>query len=87
MSIDLNLGDTISKAVAATLTPEYVEVQVLARVNKLIEGAVEDALRTYNENGKLITAPVRNARRGDALDRPSYGSVVSRRLTRHRPAA
>ncbi|MGV8856270.1 MAG: hypothetical protein ACOH2L_16705 [Devosia sp.] len=47
MSADLNLGETISKAVAASLTPDYVEVQVLARVNKLIEGAVEDALRAY----------------------------------------
>lgn len=80
MSVDLNLGETISKAVAATLTPEYVEVQVLARVNKLIDGAVEDALRSYSENGKLITAAVQDAMRVDRLDLPSYGSVVARVL-------
>lgn len=80
MSVDLNLGETISKAVAATLTPDYVEVQVLARVNKLIDGAVEDALRSYSENGKLITAAVQDALRVDRLDLPSYGTVVARVL-------
>lgn len=79
-TIDLHLGDTISKAVAAKLTPDFVEKQVLARVDKLIADAVDSALQTYSPTGKVIRHAVEQALKVDSLDLPSYGVAVSAML-------
>lgn len=75
-----NMGALISAAVAARVTPEYVEEQVTKRVDKLIDEAVNDALRTYSENGKLISEAVKEALKVDRVDLPSYGHVVTKIL-------
>jgi len=77
---DLNLSAAISAAVAAKMTPEFIEKEIDIRVGKLIEGAVESALRTYSDTGKLTTEKVTDALRVDKLDLPAYGSVVTAML-------
>ena len=74
---DLNLGDAISRAVAAKLDSEFVEKVVHERVSKLVTEAVDQALRNYSDTGKLIEKAVADALRVDRLDLPSYGHVVS----------
>lgn len=79
-AMDLNLGEAISKAVAAKLTTDFVEKEVDARVGKLVADAVASALNTYSETGKLIEASVKEALKVDRLDLPSYGATVSAML-------
>jgi len=76
----LNLGTTISAMVAARMTPEFVEKQVESRVDKLIVEAVDSALRSYSETGKLIEKAVQDALRVERLDIPAYGEMVSKML-------
>lgn len=71
-----DLGNLISQAVAARMTPEFVEAEVNARVDKLITEAVDRALRSYSDTGKLIEKEIEAALRVDRLDLPSYGSTV-----------
>lgn len=71
------LSNLISEAVAASLTPEFVETQVNARVEKLIIESVDSALRRYSDTGKLIEQAVADALRVDKIDLPSYGVTVA----------
>lgn len=77
MTKHLQLSDIISAAVAEKMTPEFIETQVNARVEKLIADSVKSALDTYSDTGKQIKEAVHNALRVDRLDLPSYGSVVA----------
>lgn len=77
MSDNLNLGDAVSRAVAATLTPAYVEAEVGKRVASLVAEAVDSALRRYSDTGKLIEEKVKDALRVNALDLPTYGEMIS----------
>lgn len=72
-----NLGDAISRAVAAKLDSEFVEKVVNERVAKLVTEAVDHALRSYSETGKLIEKAVADALKVDSIDLPSYGATVS----------
>lgn len=71
------LGDAISAAVAAMLTPEYIEKDVQTRVAKLVTEGVDRALRSYSDTGKLIEKAVEDALRVNNLDLPSYGATVA----------
>lgn len=77
---DQDLGGMISRAVAARMTPDYIEKEVQSRVDKLIDEAVNSALRSYSDTGKLIEQAVTDALKVDKLDLPSYGHVVTRIL-------
>jgi len=70
----------ISSAVAATLTPDFVEKEIKARVEKLISETINQALRTYSDIGKLIEAAVTEALKVERLDLPSYGHIVTKML-------
>lgn len=72
-----NMGALISAAVAARITPDYVETKVAEKLDRLIDDAVGAALRTYSDNGKLITDAVKEALKVGDLDLPSYGHVVT----------
>jgi hypothetical protein len=72
-----NLTDLISRAVTARMTPEFIEKEVTSRVDKLIAEAVNTALRSYSDTGKLIEAAIAEALKVDRLDLPSYGHVVT----------
>ena len=72
----MELSNLISDAVAAKMTPEFIEKEVATRVDKLIVESVDRALRSYSETGKLIEKAVEDALRVDRLDLPSYGSTV-----------
>lgn len=72
-----NFGAVISAAVAAKMTPEFIEKEVLSRVGKLVEGAVDSALRTYSETGTLIEKAIKESLRVERLDLPTYGNVVA----------
>lgn len=74
---DQNLGDLISASVAKNLDAAFVEKEVEARINKLIVEAVDNALRSWSDTGKLIHKAVEEALRVDRLDLPSYGSTVA----------
>lgn len=76
MDTNTDLGNVISRLVAERMTPEYVEKEVKARVDKLIEGAVDSALRTYSETGKAIEKAVEDALKVQKLDLPAYGDAV-----------
>ena len=75
-----NLTNLIADAVAATLTPEFIEKEVRTRVEKLITEAINSTLRSYSETGKLIEKAVENALKVDRLDLPSYGLMVTEML-------
>lgn len=70
------LTGLISAAVAAKMTPEFIEKEVGTRVDKLIVESIDRALRSYSDTGKLIEKAVEDALRVDRLDLPSYGSTV-----------
>ncbi|MEO7466516.1 MAG: hypothetical protein ABIV36_05855 [Sphingobium limneticum] len=72
-----NLTNIISAAVAAKMTPDFIEKEVNSRVEKLIVESVDRALRSYSDTGKLIEKAVEDALRVDRLDLPTYGSVVT----------
>lgn len=70
----------ISDAVAAKMTPDFIEKEVNTRVEKLIIESIDQALRSYSKTGKQIQEAVENALRVDGLDLPAYGHVVSQIL-------
>nr|WP_315462659.1 hypothetical protein [uncultured Sphingomonas sp.] len=72
-----NMSSIISAAVAAKMTPEFIEDQVDKRVEKLVVEAVDGALRSYSDIGQLIKKSVEEALRVDRLDLPTYGNVVA----------
>jgi len=74
---DTAFANLISAAVAAKLTPEFIEKEVHSRVGKLIVDAVDVALRSYSETGKMIHGAVEAALQVNSIDLPSYGSVVT----------
>lgn len=78
----MDFTNLIANAVAAKMTPEFIEKEVNTRVEKLIVESVDRALRTYSDTGKLIEKSVEDALRVDRLDLPSYGSVVTAMLKR-----
>jgi hypothetical protein len=72
-----DLSGLISSAVAAKMTPDFIEKEVNTRVEKLIVESIDRALRTYSETGKLIEKAVEDALRVDRLDLPAYGNLVA----------
>lgn len=80
MSEDLNLGAAISRAVAAKLDAEFIEKEVETRVGRLVVEAVDRALRSYSDTGRMIEEKVEEALRVNDLDLPSYGAVVAQML-------
>ena len=76
------LPDIVATAVAETLTPEYVQNAIQKRVAELVADAVNEALRGYSDNGKLIRDAVKNSLRVASLDLPAYGHLVSDMLQR-----
>jgi len=70
----------IANAVAAKMTPEFVEKEVNTRVEKLVIETIDRALRTYSDVGKMIEAAVQDALKVDRIDLPSYGHVVTQML-------
>lgn len=70
----------ISDAVAARMTPDFIEKEVQTRVDKLLVESVDRALRSYSDTGKLIEKAVADALQVDRLDLPSYGHVVTQML-------
>lgn len=69
--------DLINKAVAETMTPDFVKMQVATRVEKLVVEAVDAALRSYSEIGKQIKEAVEASLKVNDLNLPSYGLLVT----------
>lgn len=69
--------DLINKAVAETMTPDFVKTQVAARVEKLVIEAVDAALRSYSDIGKQIKEAVAASLKVNDLNLPSYGLLVT----------
>lgn len=69
--------DLINKAVAETMTPEFVKKQVATRVEKLVTEAIDDALRSYSDIGKQIKEAVQASLKVNDLNLPSYGLLVT----------
>lgn len=69
--------DLINKAVAETMTPEFVKKQVATRVEKLVTEAIDDALRSYSDIGKQIKEAVHASLKVNDLNLPSYGLLVT----------
>jgi hypothetical protein len=75
-----DLSNVISQAVAAKLDRAFIEKEVETRIQKLVIEAVDQALRSYSEAGKLIQAAVTDALKVNKLDLPSYGETVTQML-------
>ncbi|WP_278069866.1 hypothetical protein [Brevundimonas sanguinis] len=69
--------DLINKAVAETMTPDFVKAQVATRVKKLVVEAVDAALRSYSDIGKEIKEAVEASLKVNDLNLPSYGLLVT----------
>ncbi|CAN5573366.1 hypothetical protein BH10PSE14_BH10PSE14_06310 [soil metagenome] len=67
----------ISAAVAAKMTPEFIEKEIDSRVGQLVVQSIDRALSRYSDTGKLIEAAVGDALKVERLDLPSYGAVVT----------
>jgi len=76
------LYDIISAAVAAKLTPEFVEQHVASRVEKLIVDVIDSSMRSWGDLGKTIEAAVKNALKVHDLNLPSYGALITGILER-----
>lgn len=72
-----SLSTLISAAVAAKMTPEFIEKEVDTRVGKLIVESIDHALRSYSDTGKMIREAVDAALRVHRIDLPSYGTTVA----------
>lgn len=77
---EANLGETISQMVAKKLDAAFVETVVETRISKLVAEAVDSALRSYSDTGKLIEKAVTEALRVDRVDLSAYGHVVASML-------
>jgi hypothetical protein len=71
-----DMTNLIGAAVAAKMTPDFIEKEVATRVDKLIVESIDKALRSYSDTGKLIEKAVEDALRVDRLDLPAYGETV-----------
>ncbi|QBQ49061.1 hypothetical protein [Brevundimonas naejangsanensis] len=69
--------DLINRAVAETMTPDFVKAQVATRVEKLVVEAVDAALRSYSDIGKQIKEAVEASLKVNDLNLPSYGLLVT----------
>lgn len=76
MEIQESFASLISSAVAAKMTPEFIEKEVDTRISKLIVESIDIALRRYSDTGKKIEKAIEDALRVDKLDLPSYGLTV-----------
>lgn len=72
-----DLSNLISAAVAAKMTPQFIEKEVDERVGKLVVESIDSALRSYSDTGKMIRAAVETSLQVSEINLPSYGSVVS----------
>ncbi|MED5545677.1 MAG: hypothetical protein VYD90_10540 [Pseudomonadota bacterium] len=79
---DTGMFQIIDAAVAATLTPDFIEKQITSRVEKLITNVIDDSMRSYGDLGKQIEAAVKQALRVADLNLPSYGALVTQILER-----
>jgi hypothetical protein len=75
-----NLSSLISAAVAAKLTPEFIEKEVTTRVDRLIVESIDRALRSYSPVGKEIERAVVESMHVGRLDLPSYGAIITKIL-------
>jgi len=72
-----DLASLISNAVAARMTPEFIEKEVIARTDKLIVESIDRAFRSYSDTAKLIEKAIEDALRVERLDLPTYGTMVA----------
>lgn len=72
-----NLSSLISRAVAAKMTPEFIEKEVDSRVSKLVIESINEALRSYSDIGKQIRDAVTKALVMERIDIPTYGAMVT----------
>lgn len=75
-----DLASLISNAVAARMTPEFIEKEVIARTDKLIVESIDRAFRSYSDTAKVIEKAIEDALRVERLDLPTYGNMVAAML-------
>ncbi|WP_341896403.1 hypothetical protein [Sphingobium sp. YR657] len=75
-----NLTNIISAAVAAKMTPDFIEKEVNSRVEKLVVECIDKSFRSYSDTAKQIEEAVAAALKVEKLDLPSYGAMVTAML-------
>jgi hypothetical protein len=70
----------IADAVAAKMTPDFIEKEVNSRVEKLIVECIDKSFRSYSDTAKQVEEAVTAALKVDRLDLPSYGDMVTRMI-------
>lgn len=78
MSTDFS--NLIADAVAAKMTPDFIEKEVDSRVEKLIVECIDKSFCSYSDTAKLIEEAVTAALKVSKLDLPSYGTMVTAML-------
>ena len=79
-----NLTNLISAAVAAKMTPDFIEKEVNSRVEKLVIECIDRSFRSYSDTAKQVEEAVTAALKVDRLDLPSYGAMVTAMLKSRR---
>ncbi|WP_257556482.1 hypothetical protein [Sphingobium sp. CFD-2] len=72
-----NLTNLISQAVAARMTPDFIEKEVNSRVEKLVIECIDKSFRSYSDTAKQVEEAVTEALKVHKLDLPSYGEMVT----------
>jgi hypothetical protein len=75
-----NISSLINAAVAAKMTPEFIEKEIDARIGKLVVETIDRAFRSYGDLHKQIENAVTESIKVDPLDLPSYGAMVTAML-------
>lgn len=81
MTTTPTLDQLVRDAVAASVTPAYIDAQVKSHVDKLVADALHEALSSCSPTGKAIKAAIGAALSVNELDIPSYNQVVTRMVS------
>lgn len=77
------LDTLVHEAVINTVTPDYIQGKVQQQVDRLVDEAIRDSLRSYSDTGKAIKEAVAESLRlKTSLDLPDFASVVTDILER-----
>ncbi len=77
-----SFADLVQSSLNAAVTPERIAEKVNAHVEKAVDEAIADALRSWSDTGKAIAGALKNSLRVDELNLPAYGHVVTEILSR-----
>jgi hypothetical protein len=67
----------VQAALNAAVTPEKIDAKVTQHVEKAVDEAIAEAMRSWSDTGKTVRAALVDALRVNGLNLPSYGHAVA----------